>query len=63
MIVFFTYFYTFNVAFKVDDVAENLKNQGGFIPGHPARQADGGIPRVRGEPHPRSGLGLPRARL
>jgi preprotein translocase subunit SecY len=33
MIVFFTYFYTFNVAFKVDDVAENLKNQGGFIPG------------------------------
>jgi preprotein translocase subunit SecY len=33
MIVFFTYFYTFNVAFKVDEVAENLKNQGGFIPG------------------------------
>ena len=33
MIIFFTYFYTFNVAFKVDDVAENLKNQGGFIPG------------------------------
>jgi preprotein translocase subunit SecY len=33
MIVFFTYFYTFNVAFKVDDVAENLKTQGGFIPG------------------------------
>lgn len=33
MIVFFTYFYTYNVAFKVDDVAENLKNQNGFIPG------------------------------
>ena len=33
MIVFFTYFYTANVAFKVDDVAENLKNQNGFIPG------------------------------
>ncbi|KAB2884654.1 MAG: preprotein translocase subunit SecY [Albidovulum sp.] len=33
MIVFFTYFYTANVAFKSDDVAENLKNQGGFIPG------------------------------
>ena len=33
MIIFFTYFYTFNVAFKVDEVAENLKNQGGFIPG------------------------------
>jgi preprotein translocase subunit SecY len=33
MIIFFTYFYTLNVSFKVDDVAENLKNQGGFIPG------------------------------
>jgi len=33
MIIFFTYFYTFNVSFKIDDVAENLKNQGGFIPG------------------------------
>jgi len=33
MIVFFTYFYTYNVAFKPDDVADNLKNQNGFIPG------------------------------
>jgi preprotein translocase subunit SecY len=33
MIVFFAYFYTANVSFKVDDVAENLKNQSGFIPG------------------------------
>jgi len=33
MIVFFAYFYTANVAFKVDDVADNLKNQNGFIPG------------------------------
>ncbi|MEM7724619.1 MAG: SecY family transport protein, partial [Pseudomonadota bacterium] len=33
MIVFFTYFYTHNVSFKVDDVADNLKNQNGFIPG------------------------------
>ncbi len=33
MVVFFTYFYTHNVSFKADDVAENLKNQGGFIPG------------------------------
>jgi preprotein translocase subunit SecY len=33
MIVFFTYFYTLNVAFKPDEVAENLKNQNGFIPG------------------------------
>ena len=33
MIVFFAYFYTFNVAFKPDDVAENLKNQNGNVPG------------------------------
>ncbi len=33
MIIFFTYFYTTNVAFKTEDVAENLKNQNGFIPG------------------------------
>jgi len=33
MIVFFAYFYTYNVAFKVEDVADNLKNQSGFIPG------------------------------
>ena len=33
MIVFFAYFYTQNVAFKTDEVADNLKNQNGFIPG------------------------------
>jgi len=33
LIIFFTYFYTANVAFKSDDVADNLKRQGGFIPG------------------------------
>ncbi len=33
MIVFFAYFYTFNVSFKPDDVSENLKNQNGFVPG------------------------------
>ncbi len=33
MIIFFTYFYTREVSFKTEDVAENLKNQNGFIPG------------------------------
>ncbi len=33
MVIFFTFFYTTNVAFKTDDVADNLKNQNGFIPG------------------------------
>ncbi len=41
MIVFFTYFYTANVSFKTDDVAENLKNQNGFIPGiRPGRKTE-----------------------
>ncbi|MEE9428481.1 MAG: preprotein translocase subunit SecY [Paracoccaceae bacterium] len=33
MVIFFTFFYTFNVSFKVEEVAENLKNQNGFVPG------------------------------
>ncbi len=33
MTVFFTFFYTKEVSFKVDDVADNLKSQNGFIPG------------------------------
>ena len=33
MIIFFTYFYTKEVAFKTDEVADNLKNQNGFVPG------------------------------
>ncbi len=33
MIIFFTFFYTFNVSFKTDDVAENLQKQNGFVPG------------------------------
>jgi len=31
--VFFAYFYTYNVAFKTDDVADNLKGQNGFVLG------------------------------
>ena len=33
MIIFFSYFYTANVSFKTDDVADNLKRQNGFVPG------------------------------
>jgi preprotein translocase subunit SecY len=33
MIVFFTFFYTREVAFKTDEVSDNLKNQNGFVPG------------------------------
>ena len=41
MIVFFAYFYTHNVAFKVDEVAKNLQDQNGFIPGiRPGRKTE-----------------------
>ncbi|MEM9012587.1 MAG: preprotein translocase subunit SecY [Pseudomonadota bacterium] len=33
MIVFFAYFYTANVSFKTEDVADNLKKQGANVPG------------------------------
>ncbi len=33
MIVFFAYFYTANVSFKTEDIADNLKRQSGFVPG------------------------------
>jgi preprotein translocase subunit SecY len=32
LIIFFSFFYT-SITFKVDDIAENLKKNGGFIPG------------------------------
>ena len=38
MIIFFTYFYT-AIAFNPQDVAENMKRQGGFVPGiRPGKQ-------------------------
>ena len=43
-IIFFCYFYT-AIIFNPDDVAENMRKYGGFIPGHPPRQADGGVHR------------------
>jgi preprotein translocase subunit SecY len=33
LIIFFTYFYTSTIAFKTDDVAENLSRSGAYIPG------------------------------
>ena len=32
MIIFFAYFYT-SITFKPDEIAENLKKHGGFVPG------------------------------
>lgn len=33
LIIFFTYFYSANVAFKTDDISENLQQSGAYIPG------------------------------
>ncbi len=38
-IIFFAYFYT-AIIFNPDDVAENMRKYGGFVPGHPPGQAD-----------------------
>jgi preprotein translocase subunit SecY len=46
LIVFFAFFYT-SLTFKPDDVADNIKKQGGYIPGiRPGRQTADYIERV-----------------
>lgn len=46
LIVFFTFFYT-SLTFRADDVADNIKKQGGYIPGiRPGQQTADFIERV-----------------
>ncbi len=46
LIIFFSYFYT-KLVFRPDDVADNIKKQGGYIPGiRPGRQTADYIDRV-----------------
>ncbi|MFZ5439497.1 MAG: preprotein translocase subunit SecY [Myxococcota bacterium] len=46
LIIFFSYFYT-SLTFRADDVADNIKKQGGYIPGiRPGRQTADFIERV-----------------
>jgi preprotein translocase subunit SecY len=46
LIIFFSYFYT-SLVFRADDVADNIKKQGGYIPGiRPGRQTADFIERV-----------------
>lgn len=33
LIIFFTFFYTSNIGFKTEEIAENLQKSGGYIPG------------------------------
>lgn len=34
LVIFFTYFYTSTIAFKTDEVAENLQKTGAYVPGY-----------------------------
>jgi len=48
LIIFFSFFYT-SLVFRPDDVADNIKKQGGYIPGiRPGRQTAEFIERVLG---------------
>ena len=52
MILLFSYFYT-SIIFNSVDLAENLKKQGGFIPGREARRQHRRLHRRRARPdHP-----------
>ena len=50
LIVFFAYFYT-AITFNPDEVADDMKKYGGFIPWHPTRQANRRLPFVRALAH------------
>lgn len=50
LIVFFAYFYT-SMVFNPDDTADNLKKQGGFIPGVRPGRATAAYIRMRSTDH------------
>ena len=57
-IIFFCYFYT-AIVFNPDDVAENMRKYGGFVPGIRPGQEDLGVPRPHPVPHHLRGRHLP----
>ena len=59
LIVFFTYFYT-ALVFNPIDLADNLRKNGGFIPGVRPGTRDGALHRERAEPHHAPGRAVPR---
>jgi hypothetical protein len=58
LIVFFAFFYT-AIVFNPTDTADNLKKHGGFIPGIRPGE-DGGVHRLRADPHHGHRCHLPR---
>ena len=61
LIVFFTYFYT-ALVFNPIDLADNLRKQGGFIPGVRPGKATVDLHRERAEPDHAAGRAVPRRR-
>ena len=62
MIVFFAFFYTHNVSFKVDDVADNLKIKTALSLVF-AQAKDCRTSRIRGEPRACFGVCIPCGRM
>ena len=58
LIIFFTYFYT-SLTFRADDVADNIKKQGGYIPGIRPGPADRRVHRARAQSDHVRRRGLP----
>ena len=58
LIILFTYFYV-SITFNPDEVADNMKKSGGFIPGIRPGRSTAGVPRLRAQPADRPRLGVP----
>ena len=61
MIIFFTYFYV-AITFNPEEVADNMKKYGGFIPGIRAGRPTQEYLALRAQPHHRARLAVPRHR-
>ncbi len=57
--MFFTYFYT-ALVFNPIDLADNLRKNGGFIPGVRPGKATRALHRERAQPHHAAGRAVPR---
>jgi preprotein translocase subunit SecY len=58
MILFFSYFWV-ATQFNPVQIADDLKKYGGYVPGHPPRQADGRVPGPHDDAHHAGRRGVP----
>ncbi len=57
-IIFFAYFYV-SIVFNPNEVADNMRKYGGFIPGHSAGRADGELHQRHSDAHHAGGRAVP----